>query len=197
MPDLNAFELLNKLNEEIGNKLPSTIIYTEKEKQITEDVKLEEKLLDEIAVFLNKVGHKVILDKEDNIMNMHDKYFNNKRILIVDDDMRNVFALSRILKDNGIQITIAEDGQKAVDILKKTKKKFDLILMDIMMPIKNGLETTKEIRQMKTHAKTSIIALTAKAMKEDREKCMKAGTNDYITKPVDIEKLLSVMKDWL
>jgi CheY-like chemotaxis protein len=122
--------------------------------------------------------------------------FKNKKILLVDDDMRNIFALSKILKKKGMHIFRAENGKIAIDILKKNTD-IDIILLDVMMPIMDGYKTAKKIREIKEIKNIPIISLTAKAMKEDRQKCIDSGSNDYITKPLDIEKLLSLIRVWL
>ncbi len=110
--------------------------------------------------------------------------------------MRNVFALSKILSEKGMEVRMAADGQTALDILEK-ETDFNLVLMDIMMPVLDGYETTKRIRAMEGLASLPIIALTAKAMKEDRAKCIAAGASDYLTKPLEVDRLLSIMRVWL
>jgi CheY-like chemotaxis protein len=120
----------------------------------------------------------------------------NKKVLLVDDDMRNVFALSSILEDKGMDILIARDGIESLEKLKEHPY-VDLVLMDIMMPRMDGLEAMQEIRKQKMHAKLPIIALTAKAMKGDRSKCIEAGASDYLAKPIDTDKLLSMLRVWL
>jgi CheY-like chemotaxis protein len=119
-----------------------------------------------------------------------------KKVLIVDDDMRNIFALSSALESYDLIVEIAVDGEDAIDKLEKIKD-IDIVLMDIMMPKMDGYEATRHIRQQSKWAKLPVIALTAKAMKDDREKCIAAGANDYITKPVDIDRLISLMQLWL
>ena len=118
------------------------------------------------------------------------------KILIVDDDMRNSFALSKLLSDKGIIVKMAKDGQKALDLLAQ-EPEVDLVLMDIMMPVMDGYETTRQIRAQQAFKSLPILALTAKAMKEDREKCLAAGANDYLSKPVDIDRLFSMLHVWL
>ncbi len=119
-----------------------------------------------------------------------------KKILIVDDDMRNVFALSSVLEEHGITVEMAQDGKEGVDKVFGNDD-IDLVLMDIMMPVMDGYEAIREIRKDKKGAKLPIIALTAKAMQADRAKCIEAGANEYMAKPVNIDKLLSLLRVWL
>ena len=122
--------------------------------------------------------------------------FTGRKVLIVDDDVRNVFALSSVLKLKGMNIIYAENGRQGIQALKENQN-VDLVLMDTMMPEMDGLEATREIRSIAQFGKLPIIALTAKAMKGDREKCLEAGASDYVTKPVDEDHLLAIMYDWL
>jgi CheY-like chemotaxis protein len=117
-------------------------------------------------------------------------------VLLVDDDMRNLFALSKVLRGWGMQVTMAQDGQKALKALADHDD-VELVLMDVMMPVMDGYDTIREIRAQHRLAKLPIIALTAKAMRGDREKCLEAGANDYLSKPIDIDKLSSMMRVWL
>jgi len=119
-----------------------------------------------------------------------------KKVLIVDDDMRNIFALSSALQSYDLNVEIANDGEEAIAKLEDIKD-IDIVLMDIMMPKMDGYEATRHIRKQNKWAKLPVIALTAKAMKDDREKCIAAGANDYITKPVDMDRLISLMQLWL
>ncbi len=116
--------------------------------------------------------------------------------MVVDDDIRNIFAMTSILEQHGVKILSAENGNQAIDTLKATPG-IDVVLMDIMMPGKDGYDTMREIRKEARFAALPIIALTAKAMKGDREKCIEAGASDYISKPVNSEKLLTILKMWL
>jgi CheY-like chemotaxis protein len=125
-----------------------------------------------------------------------DGVFSGKRVMIVDDDVRNIFSLTSVLESHGMSVTFAENGKDALAALSSTPD-VDLVLMDVMMPEMDGYETTRAIRQMSQFRNLPIIALTAKAMKGDREKCIAAGASDYITKPVDTEQLLSLMRVWL
>jgi len=212
LPDMTGFELLEILDNKKSISIPPIIVYTGKdltkeENQILEKyansiilkgVKSEERLLDETSLFLHKIVNDLPDKQQEVIENLHNSeiIFKNKKILLVDDDMRNIFALSKILKKKGMHIFRAENGKIAIDILKKNTD-IDIILLDVMMPIMDGYETAKKIREIKEIKNIPIISLTAKAMKEDRQKCIDSGSNDYITKPLDIEKLLSLIRVWL
>ncbi len=119
-----------------------------------------------------------------------------KKVLVVDDDVRNVFALSHALKAQRMTVVRAENGRQALELLEANPD-IDVVLMDIMMPVMDGYEAIGKIREQKKHWKLPILALTAKAMKGDREKCIDAGANDYLAKPIDIEKVLSMLRVWL
>jgi CheY-like chemotaxis protein/signal transduction histidine kinase len=209
---VNGFELLEtvKANPQMWD-LP-IIIYTGKalsqaeetklrkfaETIIVKDVKSPERLLDETALFLHRVEAKLPEQKRRMLERLHntDAVFSGKRVLIVDDDVRNIFSLTSMLEDHGMQVSFAENGKDAVAMLRE-RQDFDLVLMDIMMPEMDGYETTRAIRQIPALKALPIIALTAKAMKGDREKTIAAGASDYITKPVDTDQLLSLMRVWL
>jgi len=122
--------------------------------------------------------------------------FEGKRILIVEDDVRNVFALTAILEPRGAGVAIARNGREALDYLHKNPE-VDLVLMDIMMPEMDGIEATRALRKEQRFARLPIIALTAKAMADDRDKCIEAGANDYIAKPLDVDRLLSLARVWI
>jgi len=212
LPDMNGIDLLCYLSDQKNIALPPVIVYTgtdltEEEHQklqkyadsiIIKGIKSEERLLDETALFLHRIVGNLPQNMQQIIVNLHDKdkLFYNKKILLVDDDMRNVFALSKILKEKGMKVYKAEDGKKALNLLEQIAD-IDLILMDIMMPIMDGYEAIKFIRKMQNYKKIPIIALTAKAMKDDREKCISAGASDYLPKPVDMDRLFSMMRVWL
>jgi CheY-like chemotaxis protein len=137
-------------------------------------------------------------DKKQIITDIHnsDRIFEGKTILLVDDDMRNMFALAKVLAERKMNVLKAENGQKAVEMIHNTPK-INLVLMDIMMPVMDGYKAMKTIRADKKYAGLPIIALTAKAMKQDKNDCISAGANDYLTKPVDVDRLLSMMRVWL
>lgn len=212
LPDMAGIDLLKTMREMKKTQLPPVIIYTGRELNKNETTELqkhvssiiikgfksEERLLDETALFLHRVVDNLPENKKKTISQLHDKeaVFKNKNILLVDDDMRNIFALMRILEDRGMNIFEAENGQVAIDLLQQNPN-IDLILMDIMMPVMDGYTAIKEIRKHERWRNLPIITLTAKAMKEDREKSIQAGANDYLPKPVDVSKLLSLLRVWL
>uniref|UniRef100_UPI0037505932 DUF705 domain-containing protein n=1 Tax=Flavobacterium sp. TaxID=239 RepID=UPI0037505932 len=212
LPDISGFELIHKLEEIKGHNMPPIIIYTGKELTkeennllqkyaesiIIKGIKSEERLLDETALFLHRTISNLPKSKQIIINNLYDKeaIFHSKKILLVDDDMRNVFALSKILQERGMDVIKAENGKTALDMLEKNPD-IDLVLMDIMMPEMDGYEAMKRIRAQIKFRSLPVIALTAKAMKDDKQKCIDAGANDYITKPIDVERLLSLMRVWL
>ena len=165
---------------------------------IVKDVKSPERLLDETALFLHRVEAKLPPEKRRILEQLHDSdnVFADKRILLVDDDVRNIFSLTSVLESNGMKVRFAENGKDAISSLQEDPE-VDLILMDVRMPEMDGYETTRAIRDVPALREVPIIALTAKAMKGDREKCIDAGASDYITKPVDTDQLLSLMRVWL
>jgi len=155
-------------------------------------------LLDESALFLHRTISTLSESKQVIINKLYDKeaIFHTKKILVVDDDSRNIFALSKILSERGMEVMIAGNGRIALDMLN-THQNIDLVLMDIMMPEMDGYEAMRLIRAQLKFKMLPVIALTAKAMKDDKQKCIDAGANDYITKPIDVDRLLSLMRVWL
>ncbi|MDJ0763679.1 MAG: response regulator [Myxococcota bacterium] len=212
LPDMNGFELLEQIESDTDVTMPPVVVYTgrdltrEQEERlfqytesiIIKGVQSEERLLDETSLFLHRLVDAMPERKQQMIANLHDRdaLFEGKRVMLVDDDMRNVFALSEVLQKKGLQVHKAENGRKALAILEQ-EKEIDLVLMDIMMPEMDGYETMRRIREQKELERLPIIALTAKAMKQDREKCFAAGASDYLSKPVDVNRLLSLMRVWL
>jgi len=165
---------------------------------VVKSVKSPERLLSETALFLHKVtaslppAKRKILEK----LYQSDTALAGKKVLVVDDDVRNIFAITSVLERHKMIVVPAENGKEAIETLKKTPD-FHVVLMDIMMPEMDGYETTQRIRKTGSFKSLPIIALTAKAMKGDREKCMEAGASDYIAKPVNSEQLLSLLRVWL
>jgi HAMP domain-containing protein/CheY-like chemotaxis protein/signal transduction histidine kinase len=212
LQEMNGFELLERVKSDARRQDLPIIVYTGRdlsaaeetrlrkyaETIIVKDVKSPERLLDETALFLHRVEAKLPDQKRRMLERLHnaDGVFAAKRVLIVDDDVRNIFSLTSVLEGHGMIVSFAENGKDALALLANNQG-VDLVLMDVMMPELDGYETTRAIRQMPQFRNLPIIALTAKAMKGDREKCIAAGASDYITKPVDTEQLLSLMRVWL
>ncbi len=205
-------QVLEYLRKEQNLSQIPVIIYSEQDLTTSEEallnkaanyiplksVKSLERLLDETTLFLHQVEAKLPEKKRDIIRMVHDKeaILKNKTVLVVDDDTRNTFALATALEDKEMEVIAATDGKKALALLDKHEE-ISIILMDIMMPEMDGYKTIQEIRKHIKHQNIPIIALTAKAMKGDRKKCIEAGANDYLSKPVDTHKLLSLMRVWL
>jgi CheY-like chemotaxis protein len=166
---------------------------------ILKDVQSPERLFDETALYLHRNVGKLPADKRRLVESLHrdGDILAGKKALIVDDDMRNIFAMTSFLERYEVDIQSAENGRDALSILENNGGAFDVILMDIMMPDMDGYETMRRIRAMEKYRDLPILALTAKAMKGDREKCIEAGASDYIAKPVDTEHLLSILRIWL
>lgn len=213
LPDKSGPELLEFLTQGVPEgELPPIIVYTAQ--QLTSDeeaqlrkyaetviikgVRSEERLLDEASLFLHRVVAELPEHKRRIIQRMHSKdaFFAGKKVLLVDDDIRNIYALSGLLEESGMEVIRANDGQKAIETLKQNPE-VDIILMDIMMPIMDGYEACRQIRKMDKFRNLPIIALTAKAMKEDHQLCLDAGASDYLPKPIDGNRLLSIISVWL
>ena len=161
-------------------------------------VSTPERLVDETALHLHRMEARLPAATRKLLSQLRtaDSVFHGKRILIVDDDIRNVFALTSALEMRGMKVVYAENGREGVTKLRETSD-VDLVLLDVMMPEMDGYETARAIRGMSRFDALPIISLTAKAMKGDRDKCIAAGASDYITKPVDVDQLLSLMRVWL
>ena len=218
LPDISGFDLLDEIKSNEDNKNIPVIINTamelDKDKMahimrysqamVLKSNKSNDRLLDEVSLFMNKLQTEAPKKDENvtvakppkNYAPTIEKALENKTILITDDDMRNIFALSSALQDYKINVIIANNGVEALEKLAENTE-IDLVLMDIMMPEMDGYEAMKKIRAQRHLANLPIIALTAKAMKSDREKCIAAGASDYISKPVDVDKLLSMLRVWL
>ena len=212
LPDMSGFELLEKIKSEEALRDLPIIVYTGKdlspqeetrlkkyaETIIIKDVKSPERLLDETALFLHRVEANLPEEKRRVLEQLHssDAVFAGKKVMVVDDDVRNIFAITSVLEANGMNVVFAENGKDGIDILGEHPD-VTLILMDVMMPEMDGYETMRQIRKNADFRTLPIIALTAKAMKGDREKCIAAGASDYITKPVDPDQLISLMRVWM
>ncbi|MEO7837586.1 MAG: response regulator, partial [Acidimicrobiales bacterium] len=212
LPKMSGFSLLEQIKSDERLHTIPVIVYTGKdltqreqtrlskfaESIIVKDARSPDRLLEEVTLFLHQPGHQLPDDQRlilEQLQN-HASLLTGKRVLIVDDDVRNVFALTSVLERQGMTVVFAENGKDGIAMLKQHPD-VDLVLMDIMMPEMDGYETTTAIRAIPRFQKLPIIALTAKAMKGDREKSIAAGASDYITKPVDVEQLLSLIRVWL
>jgi HAMP domain-containing protein/CheY-like chemotaxis protein/signal transduction histidine kinase len=212
LPDMSGFEFIDRIKTELNVHDIPIVVYTGREltkKEETElkrmaeaiivkDVRSPERLLDETALFLHRVEANLPETKRQILEQLHesDPVLAGKRALIVDDDMRNIYALTSLLERHKMNVLYAESGAEGIDALRKTSD-VDVVLMDVMMPEMDGYEAMRRIRAMEEFKNLPIIALTAKAMKGDREKCMEAGASDYITKPIDAQQLVSLLRVWL
>jgi CheY-like chemotaxis protein len=165
---------------------------------VVKGVESPERLLDETALFLHRVVADLPPGKQEMLERLHssDDALLEKKVLVVDDDVRNIFALSSVLERRGMTVLTAGTGREAIEIIESTQD-VAIVLMDIMMPEMDGYETMQVIRQNAMFRRLPIIALTAKAMKGDREKCLEAGASEYLAKPVNTEQLLSALRMWL
>ena len=217
LPDLSGYELLEKMASQDDVPFPPVIVYTgraltrEEEQKlrrfsrsiIIKDARSPERLLDEVTLFLHQVESSLPAERQRMLRAARDResLLDGRRILVVEDDARNIFALSSVLEPKGARVEIARNGREALAALDRSQSSpdatVDLVLMDIMMPEMDGLTAMKEIRLRPQFEKLPIIALTAKARKDDQEKCLAAGANDYIAKPLDVEKLLSLVRVWM
>jgi len=212
LPDMTGFELIEKLQTDLGRYDLPIIVYTGKELTRKEERHLKkvadaiivkeasspERLLAETALFLHRVEADLPEPKRRMLEKLHrsDPVLAGRKVLVVDDDVRNIFALTSALEAHNMEVVHAENGQEGIDLLQATPD-IEAILMDIMMPEMDGYEAITAIRQMKQFKQLPIIALTAKAMMADRDRCLAVGASDYISKPLDIDQLLSLLRVWL
>jgi CheY-like chemotaxis protein/CHASE3 domain sensor protein len=212
LPDKPGVELIREINHRLGLQAPPVIVYTGKELSpaeetelrslsesiIVKDARSPERLLDETALFLHRVQARLPESKRRMLeqVRKQDAVLNGRRVLVVDDDVRNIFALTARLEAYGMIVNFAESGKAAIGMLQ-AQPDYDVVLMDVMMPEMDGYETIRHLRKDSRFARMPIISVTAKAMKGDRERCIEAGASDYITKPVDTEKLVSLLRVWL
>jgi CheY-like chemotaxis protein len=165
---------------------------------VLKDVQSPERLLDETALFLHRVITDLPAEKQAMLERIHGskEILRNRKVLVVYDDARNIFALTSLLENHEVDVISTTKGKDAIEIIK-TSPDISLVLMDIMMPEMDGYETIRHVRNLPEFRTLPILALTAKAMKGDREKCLEAGASDYISKPVNTDQLLSLMRVWL
>jgi len=217
LPDASGFSLLETLSEEGEAAPPPVIVYTGRDLSAQEEQRLRrysssiiikgakspERLLDEVSLFLHRVVSELPPEQRQMIEKARhrDAVLEGKRILIVEDDVRNVYSLTSVLEPRGALTRIARNGQEAIDALQDAagddEKTIDLVLMDVMMPVMDGLTAVRAIRADPQWRKLPIVMLTAKAMPDDQQKCIDAGANDYMAKPIDVDKLLSLVRVWM
>jgi CheY-like chemotaxis protein len=212
LPDMSGFEVLERIRDDEGLRDLPVVVFTGKELSsdefsrlhamarsvVVKGVESPERLLDETSIFLHRVVGDLPPDKQKLLERLRasDENLVNKQVLVVDDDVRNIFALSSVLERRGMKVLTANTGQEAIDTLDTTDN-VSIVLMDIMMPGMDGYAAIHEIRGRSAFRRLPIIALTAKAMKGDRDKCLEAGASDYLAKPVNTEQLLSTLRTWL
>ncbi|ALC14721.1 histidine kinase (plasmid) [Sphingopyxis sp. 113P3] len=217
LPDATGFSLLETLSEEGEGPLPPVIVYTGRDLSADEEQRLRrysssiiikgakspERLLDEVSLFLHQVVSDLPAEQRQMIEKARhrDAALEGRRILIVEDDVRNVYSLTSVLEPRGALTRIARNGQEAIDALEEAAgdpdNTIDLVLMDVMMPVMDGLTAARAIRADARWKKLPIVMLTAKAMPDDQQKCIDAGANDYMSKPIDVDKLLSLVRVWM
>ncbi|MFL6279285.1 MAG: response regulator, partial [Vicinamibacterales bacterium] len=212
LPDMSGFELLGRIQSEPSLRDTPIVVFTGKELSseeesqlktvaksvVLKDVQSPERLFDETALFLHRVVSDLPESKRRMLERLHGSnvVLRGRRVLVVDDDARNIFALTSLLENHEMEVVTATNGRQAIELIDQTPD-LSVVLMDIMMPEMDGYETMREIRKNPAFRTLPILALTAKAMKGDREKCLEAGASDYIAKPVNTEQLLSLLRVWL
>lgn len=212
LPDMSGYELFETMTADSISSFPPVIVYTGRSLSRDEEDRLRkysqsiilkgarspERLLSEVSLFLHRVESKMPREKQRTLHDARsrEKIFEARKVLVVDDDARNIFALTSVLESKGAKIEVARNGKEALQKLNEVTD-IDLVLMDIMMPEMDGFTAMREIRKQTKFTRLPIIALTAKAMRDDQEKCLEAGANDYLAKPVDLEKLLSLVRVWI
>jgi CheY-like chemotaxis protein len=217
LPDMSGYELLDKMVESEAFSFPPVIVYTGRALTRDEEQRLRryassivikgarspERLLDEVTLFLHQVESQLPPERRRVLEQVRNResLFEGRRILLAEDDVRNVFALSSLLEPKGAKLEIARNGREALEMLERAPPDgdggVDLVLMDIMMPEMDGLTAIRHIRERPEWKKLPVIALTAKAMPDDRENCLRAGANDYVAKPLDVDRLLSLIRVWM
>jgi CheY-like chemotaxis protein len=212
LPDISGFELMETIRQIPGRRELPIVVCTGKdltendsirlarmaESVVLKDVQTPERLLDQVSLFLHLVAADLPAHQQQMLerLRQSDEALIGKKVLVVDDDVRNIFALTSLLEQHGVRVVNAENGSEAISLLAEDPD-IDAVLMDIMMPEMDGYETMRRIRLNSKHRLLPILALTAKAMKGDREKCLEAGASDYIAKPVDTDELLGLLRIWL
>jgi CheY-like chemotaxis protein len=212
LPDMTGFELLERMQADPSLRELPVVVFTGKalsqdeesrlktvaKSIVLKDVQSPERLFDETALFLHRVVADLPPQKRQMLERLHgsNDVLRQRKVLVVDDDARNIFALTTVLENQEMEVISATNGRQAIDLIRHTPD-LSVVLMDIMMPAMDGYETMRQIRKVPELRTLPIVALTAKAMKGDREKCLEAGASDYIAKPVNTEQLLSLLRVWL
>ncbi|NYE62950.1 CheY-like chemotaxis protein/CHASE3 domain sensor protein/Skp family chaperone for outer membrane proteins [Duganella sp. 1224] len=212
LPDMQGNELLQRMSAESLAAFPPVIVYTGRNLSRAEEADLHkysrsiiikgarspERLLDEVTLFLHKVEADLSSERQRMLKTVRsrDRVFEGRRILLVDDDVRNIFALTSALEQKGALVEVGRNGHEALEKLD-TVPDIDLVLMDVMMPGMDGLEATRRLRDDPRFARLPVIAITAKAMKDDQEQCLAAGASDYLAKPIDLSRLYSLLRVWM
>ncbi len=212
LPDMDGSELLERMTTEDICSFPPVIVYTGRNLTREEEARLNkysrsiiikgarspERLLDEVTLFLHTVESRLSTERQTMLRTARnrEKVFEGRKVLLVDDDVRNIFALASALEQKGLQVEIGRNGFEALSKLAEAPD-IDLVLMDVMMPGMDGLEATRRIRANPKFAQLPVIAVTAKAMKDDQEQCRRAGANDYLAKPIDLDRLFSLLRVWM
>jgi CheY-like chemotaxis protein len=212
LPDMQGKELLERMSKEGIASFPPVIVYTGRSLTREEEADLHkysrsiiikgarspERLLDEVTLFLHKVESELSSERQNMLkaVRSRDRVFEGRRILLVDDDVRNIFALTSALEQKGAIVEIGRNGFEALEKLDSVPD-IDLVLMDVMMPGMDGLEATRRLRADPRFARLPVIAITAKATKDDQEQCLAAGASDYLAKPIDLSRLYSLLRVWM
>jgi CheY-like chemotaxis protein len=207
LPDMDGLALLQSIEKECGHDMPAAVVYASRALSKAESIKLEsyaaavvlregssaERLRDEVRLFARRLKEGLATRRRAAApLHPADMHMEGRKVLVVDDDMRTVYALSATLRAKGIDVLVADTGRAALSVLAE-RTDVEAVLMDIMMPEMDGYEATRRIRDQARYRDLPIIALTAKAMKDDREKCLEAGATDYLPKPIDPDRLLAVL----
>jgi len=207
LPDLGGDELIERIRRTKGGEEIPIVVYTGQDLTKGQERRLErmastiivkgagssERLLDETALFLHRAISAIPEEQQIILDRREDTSIEGRKVLIIDDDVRNIFSLTSALEQHGMTVEFAENGREGIEKLRRTPG-IDIVLVDIMMPQMDGYETMREIRELPQYRELPLIAVTAKAMKGDREKCLGAGATDYVSKPVDIDQLLAVLR---
>ena len=212
LPDMQGNDLLRRMSAGETFSFPPVIVYTGRNLTRDEEADLlkysrsiiikgarsPERLLDEVSLFLHQVESKLSKERQSMLKTARsrDRFFDGRKVLLVDDDVRNIFAMTSALEHKGMTVEVGRNGFEALEKLAETQD-IDLVLMDVMMPGMDGLEATRRIRQNPRWQKLPIVAVTAKAMKDDQEQCLLAGANDYLAKPIDLDRLFSLLRVWM